>query len=231
MSDQAFNIRQLDGLDYDEAEPFLDDYQETLIELFVNSPEGEEYCKTYPDVGSWISHFIYYGFGYEGFTLPRMKVADVETVIEDLFPRKVTLLSPEDGENAIPELLAFWQFLKREFKLRNATSIIKYLREIEPEFMEIMEDSSKFGIAKSFVTLGHKAGFDMSTEEGLKQFQEIYNANIAPRLASENSDIFGWSSKPISGIAVNRSKASKEKQKKAKNMAAESRKRNRTKKK
>ncbi|MCC3414596.1 MAG: hypothetical protein JGK24_10490 [Microcoleus sp. PH2017_29_MFU_D_A] len=231
MSDKPFNIRQLDGLDYDEAEPLLEDYQETLIELFVNSPEGEEYGKTYPDVGSWISQFIYYAFSYEGFTLPCMKVADVETVIEDLFPRKVTLLSPEDGENAIPELLALWQFLKREFKLQNATSIIKYLRDIEPEFQEIMEDSSKFGFAKSFVTLGHQAGFDMSTEEGLKQFQQIYNAKIAPTLASENSDLFGWSSKPIGGSPVNGSKASKAKQKKAKNMAAESRKRNRTKKK
>ncbi|NJK69826.1 MAG: hypothetical protein HC941_27945 [Microcoleus sp. SU_5_3] len=215
MSDQPFNIRQLDGLDYDEAEPLLEDYQDTLVELFVNSPEGEEYCKTYPDVGFWISQFIYYGFGYEGFTLPRMKVEDVETVVEDLFPRKVTLLSPEEGENAIPELLAFWQFLKREFKLRNATSIIKYLREIESEFEDIMGDSSKFGFAKSFVTLGHKAGFDMSTGEGMKQFQEMYNASIAPMLASENSDIFGLSSKPISGSAVDRSKASKEKAKKS----------------
>lgn len=231
MSDKPFNIRQLDGLDYDEAEPLLDDYQETLIELFVNSPEGEEYCKTYPDVGFWISQFIYYGFGYEGFTLPRMKAADAELVVEDLFPRKVTLLSPEEGENAIPELLAFWQFLKREFKLRNATSIIKYLRDIEPEFEEIMGDSSKFGFAKSFFTLGHQAGFDISTGEGLTQFQELYNASIAPMFASENSDIFGLSSKPTSGSSVNHSQAGKEKQKKAKNTAAESRKRNRTKKK
>jgi hypothetical protein len=231
MSDKPFNIRQLDGLDYDEAEPLLEDYQETLIELFVNSPEGEEYCKAYPDVGFWISQFIYYGFGYEGFTLPRMKVADVEIVIEELFPRKVTVLSPEEGENAIPELLAFWHFLKREFKLRNATSIIKYLRDIEPEFGEIMNDSSKFGIAKSFVTLGHQAGFDMSTGEGLQQFQEMYNASIAPIIAAQNSDASGFLSKPISGSAVDRSKTSKEKQKKAKNMAAESRKRNRTKKK
>ncbi|MCC3424334.1 MAG: hypothetical protein JGK12_10445 [Microcoleus sp. PH2017_01_SCD_O_A] len=231
MSEQPFNIRQLDGLDYDEAEPLLEDYQETLIELFVNSPEGEEYCKTYPDVGFWIAQFIYYGFGYEGFTLPRMKVEDVETVIEDLFPRKVTLLSPEEGENAIPELLAFWQFLKREFKLRNATSIIKYLRDIEHDFGEIMGDSSKFGFAKSFMTLGHQAGFDMSAEDGLKQFQEIYNASIAPIIAAQNSDASGFLSKPISGSAVDRSKASKEKQKKVKNTAAESRKRNRTKKK
>ena len=100
MSDKPFNIRQLDGLDYDDAEPLLEDYQETLIELFVNSPEGEEYCKAYPDVGFWISQFIYYGFGYEGFTLPRMKVEDVATVVEELFPRKVSLLSPEKGENA-----------------------------------------------------------------------------------------------------------------------------------
>lgn len=231
MSDKPFDLRQLDGLDYDEAEPLLDDYQETLIELFVNSPEGEEYCKNHPDFGAWISQFIYYAFSYEGFTLPRMKVEDVETVIEELFPRKVTLLSPEESENAIPELLALWHFLKREFKLQNATSIIKYLREIEPEFKEIMEDSSKFGIAKSFVTLGHKAGFDMTTEEGLKQFQEIYNAEIAPTLAAKNSDMFGWSSPPISGIPFSRPKVSKEKQKKLKNMAAASRKRNRPKKK
>lgn len=231
MSDKPFDIHQLDGLDYDEAEPILEDYQDTVIELFANSPEGQEYCKTYPEMGFWISQLIYYGFGYEGFTLPQMKAEDVATVIEDLFPRKVTLLSPEEGENAIPELLAFWQFLKREFKLRNATSIIKYLREIEPEFEEIMNDSSKFGIAKSFVTLGHKAGFDISTEEGLQQFQEIYNAKIAPKIAAENSDLFGFLGESISDSASNRSKASKAKQKKAKNTAAESRKRNRTKKK
>ena len=66
MSDKPFNIRQLNGLDYDEAEPLLEDYQETLIELFVNSTEGEEYCKTIQTLD--------FGFRSSFITVSAMKV-------------------------------------------------------------------------------------------------------------------------------------------------------------
>lgn len=237
MSDKLFDIRQLDGVDYDQAEPILEDYQDTLIALFAKSPEGQEYLQTHPEMGFWIAQLIYYGYGYEGFTLPRMTKNDVEIVIEELFPRKVSLLSPEEADDAIPELLAFWQFLKREFKLRNANGILKYLREIEPEFSDIMNDSSKFGMAKSFFAIGQQAGFDMTTDKGLQQFQQFYNANVAPQIAAQNSQSLGFSGE-LDALASGGgtagstgAKASKGKQKKAGNTESESRKGNRTKKK
>ncbi len=39
----TFNIRQLDNLDYDEAEPLLEDYITGAIQEYINSPEGKEY--------------------------------------------------------------------------------------------------------------------------------------------------------------------------------------------
>lgn len=41
-----------------------------------------------------------------------------------------------------------------------------------------MNDSSNFGMAKSFFTAGLAAGFDMTTQEGMAGFQEQYNQNI-----------------------------------------------------
>ena len=237
MENIPFDIHQLDNLDYDEAEPILEDYQDQAIELFANSPEGKEYLESHSEMGSWIAHLIYYGYCYEGFTLPHMTKQDVKTILEGLFPRKISLLSPDDADDAIPELLAFWQFLKREFKFRNAGSIVTYLRQIQPKFKSIMNDSSRFGLAKSFFMMGQEAGFDMTTQEGLEEFQQVYSADMIPKMAAQAAEPFGLFggldllSSDAGATKTTRSKVSKEKQKKTRSLAKESRKRNRTKKK
>jgi hypothetical protein len=185
----TFDIHQLDNLDYDEAEPILDAYQDGIIEEFANSPEGQVYLETHPEIGGWIAHLIYYGYCYESFTLPKMTKSNIQLVIEELFPRKISLLSPEDAEDAIPELLAFWQFLKRQYKPRHADAIIKYLEKIQPSFGDIMNDSSKFGMAKSFFMMGEQSGFDMTTQEGLTAFQQQYNASLRDTQANPNPNI------------------------------------------
>ena len=239
----TFNIYQLDNKYYEEVEPLLADYEDEIIELFANSTEGQSYLETHSGLGGWIAHLIYYGYVYEGFTLPQMTADDVALVLESLLPRKITLLSPEDADDAIPELIVFWQFLKREYQFINADSILSYLQEIEPEFRDIMNDTSKFGMAKSFFMMGQKAGFDMSTQEGLDGFMLHYNANIAPQLAaaaSEDEELFPslpnydlLSGSDNSDNEVNYgfysppSPAKKAKQKKRRKMAKESRKRNR----
>ena len=47
-----------------------------------------------------------------------------------------------------------------------------------------MNDSSKFGMAKSFFMAGSEAGFDMTTEKGLKAFQEQYNQKLQKSTAN-----------------------------------------------
>lgn len=236
----AFNIHQLNNLDYDDAEDILEPYQDEVIELFANSPEGQAYLETHETMGFWIAQLIYYGFGYEGFTLPQMTKANVQLVLEQLFPRKISLFSPEEADDAIPELMAFWQFLKREFKLIKADSILKYLRQVEPKFKRLMNDPSKFGFAKSFVLMGQKAGFDMATEAGNEAFMQHYNAQILPQLAAPSKSLplvpgndvtqdAGFVESDSGSYNPFRSKTPKKKQKKLRNLAKESRKRNRKK--
>lgn len=176
-----FNINQLDKIEYDgsyESEEALEKYQDSVLEEFALSSEGKERLKADPDMGFWIVQLIHYGVAYIGVTLPHMYERDINEIITDLFPRKISLSSPEDADDAIPELLAFWQFLRNRYKLSNADTIIDFLVKIEPKFNAIMNDSSKFGMAKSFMTMGHKAGFDMTDQNQMNEFIQIYNENI-----------------------------------------------------
>ena len=59
-------------------------------------------------MGFWAAQLMYYGYQYEGSTIPQMTVGDVRTVVGELLPRKISLHSPEQADDAIPELTAFW---------------------------------------------------------------------------------------------------------------------------
>lgn len=101
------NLYRLDSIqDYDEAVEALEDYVEELVEEFVESPEGKAYLETHPEmeeyVGSWIDHLLYFGYAYESVTLPHMTKNHVEAIVTQLFPKKVSLLNPDE---AIPQFL------------------------------------------------------------------------------------------------------------------------------
>ncbi len=177
----TFDIYQMDHLDPDDDLDYeydLEDYAEELIDLFVDSPEGLETIEKYPEIGFWTYQLIDLGYNYNGVTLTQMDADDVAEMLIRLFPRKISLESPEDADEAIPELMAFWRFLKREFKLPAADHILKLLPKIEPEFKKKMNDPSNFGLAKSFFTMGQAAGFDMSDQEEMDRFVELYNSGL-----------------------------------------------------
>ena len=221
-----FDIHQLDRMapDSEGTEAAFEEFQQALLERFAQSPEGQERFKADPDMGFWAAQLMYYGYQYEGKAVPRMAVGDVQTVVTELFPRKISLHSPEQADDAIPELMAFWKYLKREFRLRQADAVLKFLREVEPDFRGIMNDPSNFGMAKSFFTMGQAAGFDMTTQEGLDSFMVAYNAGqlseqSPPRPSIPTSSFFG----PSRHLDSAARKAEKKRRKRAK----EARKRNR----
>jgi hypothetical protein len=174
----TFNIRQLDNLTYDEVEPILGDYIQGAIDQFVNSPEGQAYVESHPTGGGWIGTFIEMAYLYDGITLPKMTKGSVQGLMEYILPRKITIFDPAEAEDAIPELMAFWQFLQREYKFRSANAILKYLATLESKFPTMMCDPNRGGMAKAFVMMGHQSGFDMTTPEGIQAFQEQYNASL-----------------------------------------------------
>jgi len=220
----TFDIHGLDKIDgySEEGEEALYEYQDALIELFHESPEGAKHRKTYPQMGFWAQQLIYYGHGYIGVTIPQMSVANVEEILLELFPRKISLSSPDEALDTIPELIAFWEYLKREYKLRKANAILGYLKGIRPEkFVNIINDPSRFGMAKSFFSAGQSAGFDMTNEEEMKTFTNLYNAS----LLEKTQRMLEEPSKSSNQVKIDRAK---EKRKRKASKAA--RKRNRRKK-
>ncbi len=176
----SFDIYQLDQVESssDEAERVLEEYIDELIALFRDSPEGKVYLQVNPEMGNWVYQFIFFGYRYLDVTLPHMTKRDVEEILTGLFPAKVSLSSPEEADQVIPELKAFWKFLQREFDLRKAKQINRYLDKIESGYGEIMNDASKFGITKSLVTSAQAEGVDILNEKEMGKFIQRYNAAL-----------------------------------------------------
>ncbi|HEY9738762.1 MAG TPA: hypothetical protein V6D06_20855 [Trichocoleus sp.] len=174
----TFNIHLLDGLSYDEVEPLLEDYIADVIDRFLQSDTGQAYVKDHPEGGHWIGTFIEMAYVYGELTLPKMTKGDVRQVMEQILPRKLTLMDPSDADDAVEELIAFWTFIQKTYRLRSAGAIVKYLQSIGNQFPKWMVDPNRGGMAKSFFMEGVAAGYDMTTEEGLQALQAEYNQRL-----------------------------------------------------
>lgn len=174
-----FDIHQSPKGEYDEWDDGLvDDYCNGLMEAFAASPEGATVAAQYGGVGRAHS-FLYYGFNYVGSAPPEMSRRDVEEILFELFPRKVSA-DPDTAGEIIGEMRAFWEFLRRQYGLANATGILQVLGDdAERRLARELARPQNFGMAKSFFMMGKQAGFDMTTQEGLDQFMLAYNASTA----------------------------------------------------
>jgi hypothetical protein len=175
---------------FDEQGMYLEEkavrYEHALMEQFAASPEGQAITQTGTELG-WAGAMIHYAINYPGVTPPTMTANDLETVIYDLFPRKV-ITESGDGAEIIQELRAFWHFLQRVYQLPQATELLARLtpqaaRRLERE----MREPANFGMAKSFVMMGKQAGFDMESPEGMQAWVKAYNATVAPTMAAAAS--------------------------------------------
>jgi len=180
----AFNFRQnLFDRDGMPLEKKTGKYENQLIELFRKSPEGQALQDEDPNPGFWVHSLIDYGIQYLGLSPARMTSDDLRELLFDIFPRKVSA-DADEAPQAIRELRAFWQFVQREFQLENVASLLKVLddkaaRQLKRE----MSNPANFGMAKSVVMMGKARGFDLTTEEGINEWIETYNAELATKTA------------------------------------------------
>jgi hypothetical protein len=175
----TFNIRQKvfdrDGM---LLEKVAEQYKEQLSKLFFESPEGQALWDEGIQPG-WSDMVTDLGMNYSSVTPATMSPGNLQEILFNLFPRKVSTEAGAAPE-IIRELQFYWKFLEREFKLENATAILKILDdEAANELEEEMSNPANFGIGKSFMMMGRDQGFDMSTEEGLQSWMETYNAGLA----------------------------------------------------
>lgn len=175
----TFNIhQQVFNRDGRPLEKKASQYQEQLLQLFEQSPEGQALRDEGIEAG-WASMLIDFGMNYLSVTPSQMAPHHLREILFELFPRKVSAAATEVPD-IIRELQAFWQFLQREFHLENAAACLsmldeKAVRKLKSE----MSNPANFGIAKSFVMMGMERGFDLSSEEGINEWMANYNAEIA----------------------------------------------------
>ena len=172
---------------FDEQGTYLEEpalrYEQTLMEQFTASPEGQAMTQTGTELG-WAAAMIHYAINYPGVTPPTMTTSDLEEVVFGLFPRKV-ITERGDGAEIIQELRAFWHFLQRVYQLPQAKQMLAHLtpqaiRRLERE----LQEPANFGMAKSFALMGKEAGFDMESPEGMQAWVKAYNATVAPAMAA-----------------------------------------------
>jgi hypothetical protein len=126
-----------------------------------------------------------YSMTYMGVPPSTMSPSDLERVLFTIFPRKVSA-HPKQAPLMIKECRAFWSFLDREFDLKNAKLCLTCLNDkAEKRLIKEMGNPANFGPAKSFYMLGKASGYDVSSEKGLQQWAEIYNAELSPSLPGD----------------------------------------------
>ena len=223
----TFDISQLDKLEYDGSDEVfekIEEYQDYISNEFIESEEGISLQKEFSAIGFWSRQLIYYGYIYNGVSLASMELSDIKEILNDIFPKKISLESPNDANEIIPELMAFWKFLQKKYGVDQSNKVLNYLNESKNSYYHIMNDSSKFGMAKSFLMQGSSLGFDMSNPDEANQFINIYNQNLLASTAEKeaNHDANFVGVRATSTL----SKKSQLKKKKLRKMKKASRKRN-----
>ena len=173
------------------------EWAENLYDRFRESPEAEHFLKEHGagNLGWGIGLFDFL-HGYENQTIQQLTPATFEFALMGHFPRKV--MDPDlDAVAVIEEFQALFAFLAREYGLESGAKCLEYIEKADglaEEFEAAMSDESKFGMAKSFMTAGLSAGFDMTSNEGIERFTEIFNtgaraANLPEPFRDDSPDI------------------------------------------
>ncbi len=148
--------------EFDQA--LLERYQRTILDLFAASPEAAA-LEAGP---GWLEIFMDYLASYTGQTVATMTVPDLNEVVFDIFPRKVSCDASE-ASGIIEELRAVLTFLRREYGVENADECLEALDEDAAKDLEReLSNPANFGMAKSMVMAGKDAGYDMRTKEGVE---------------------------------------------------------------
>lgn len=150
-------------------------WRDALVAAFDASPEARGGPRS---DGLWIEHFVDLLRNYEGVSLAHAEPYMVDSVVLDLFPRKL-MAEPGDAAGAVAELRAFFSFVARAFDAPHAPQCVEMLDdEFAAQLRDNLGDRSSWGMAKSLFSLGREAGFEMHSQESVDRFVESYNAQL-----------------------------------------------------
>ena len=106
-------------------EDAVERYQREVLRLFRASPEARALRQEGVRL-EWTELMLEFALNDLNLTLPRIDDDDLLTILLEYFPGK-TLMEVQDIGTVLVELRAFWEFVKREYGLRNARACLRVL--------------------------------------------------------------------------------------------------------
>jgi hypothetical protein len=147
--------------------------REDVLRRFAESSHGRGFDPW------WAEMALEYGARYEGVRFSDFDAEALGEVVYDHFPRKVSC-EPSAAPEIVRSLRAFWTFARDVLGHRHAEECLEDLGDdVIPVLRDKLDDPSNFGMAKAIVMAGRRRGFRVETEEGMRQWTAVLNAEMA----------------------------------------------------
>jgi len=111
----------------------------------------------------------------------RLKPGDLEELLLDVYPRKVTVFDPADVQDTIPALRDLLAFLAGTGRLGDSAArrLGRELDRLAPRFADAVMDPSRWGMARSLTQAMVTEGVDITDSAAVQDWIAAYNANPA----------------------------------------------------
>ena len=124
-----------------------------------------------------IDVFAEYMYNYIGQNPCIWNIYGLRECCVDVLPRKVT--ARKEFSTALPKVLKqFFLFLDENEFIKNGKSLAEEVINLEGDIIKAMNNSSKWGLAKTFMMNAMNEGVDISDQEELNKYISNYNDNI-----------------------------------------------------
>ena len=116
----------------------------------------------------------------------RLKPGDLEELLLDVYPRKVTVFDAADIQDTIPAVRDLLAFLAGTGRLTDsaATRLGRELDRMAPRFADAVMDPSRWGMARSLTQAMVTEGVDIADSAAVQEWIAAYNANT-PEIAED----------------------------------------------
>lgn len=109
----------------------------------------------------------------------RLKPGDLEELLLDVYPRKVTVFDAEDIKDTIPAVRDLLAFLAGTGRLTDSAArrLGRELDRTAPRFADAVMDPSRWGMARSLTQAMVTDGVDITDSAAVQEWIAAYNAN------------------------------------------------------
>jgi hypothetical protein len=132
----------------------------------------------------------------------RLNPGDLENLLLNVYPRKVTVFDPEDTQDTIPAVRDLLAFLADTGRLAGAAArrLDRELDQVAPRFAGAVMDPSRWGQARSITQAMVTDGVDITDSAAVQDWIAQYNANAGEAQAALGSGEEDYNLKEAFGL-------------------------------